>query len=207
MSLEQVVGLVIGGVAAVAAIYAAVEARRARLLSQRSEHSADRRWLVTTRPRPKVGFADPVQLMAADAGPSIRVTASNPGGAITSGLVIARFREALYVGGLTLPEQSGQAVSTLQRMAERCPARYWTGNMLSEILVVLAEDIDGRMWECQNGVITSRPMPSPGSDEFFGWLEDIRAKARSQQSKEARPSRVRRLLGRVLRRGGGPTIQ
>lgn len=203
----EIAGVVIAAVTFTVAVYAALEARWARQSSQRGEHVSDHRWQASTRPRPRVGFADPAQVMTAAPGDWISVKVSNPGGSVPSGLVVARIREKLYIGGIILPAQSGDVVISLGRIAVECPTKFWTGNMLSEIVAVYAEDLEGRMWECLNGAVATKAMPSPGTDEFFSWLEDIRAQARSQRSNEPRPGRLRQLLRGVLRRGEGRTTQ
>jgi hypothetical protein len=138
-------------------------------------------------------------MMAAAPGDWISVRVSNPGGAVPSGLVYARIREKLYAGGIILPAQSGDVVISCGRIGE-VPVKYWSGNLVSEIVAVWAEDLEGRMWECRNGVVPRTPMPDPGSDEFFAWLEEVRAQGRQQLGGSVRGLMVQHLLERLYRR-------
>src|SRR5713101_7716183 len=115
---------VLGVLTLLVAFYAAAEARWARQSSQRGERASEHRWEASTRPRPRVGFADPAEMMAAAPGDWISVRVSNPGGAVPSGLVYARIREKLYAGGIILPAQSGDVVISCGRIGE-VPVKYW----------------------------------------------------------------------------------
>ena len=180
MSIEQA-ALVVAAVAVVLTAILVFQGVRSRNIAKRSDKAAERRWEASIRPRPKVGFSDPSQMFAP--GPAVTITASNQGGAITSGLVVAHVRDRLYIGGILMPAQAPATTSTLLPIAGAFPEAYWNGNMVSEIIAVYAVDVEGGMWECRHDLSLDAPMPGPGAREFLAWLETVRARARAQTNK------------------------
>jgi len=178
MSTDQAV-LLVGAVAALLAALGIYQGVRSRNIAQRSDKAAEHRWHSAIRPRPKVGFADPSQMFAP--GPVVTINASNQGGAITSGLVVAHVRDRLYIGAIAMPAQAPTMSIALLPIAEPFPQSYWNGNMVSEIVAIYAVDVDGGMWECRNEVALDTTMPGPGTPAFFTWLEKIRARGQARE--------------------------
>jgi hypothetical protein len=141
MSSEQiVVGLAV--ITAGLALWAAVFATRADRASRRAIRLANARWEATTKPVPHLTFTSPPS-----PGQPIEVEVENLGGVMAGGGVIVQAADDLYAGELTMPEKAAPRRITLQ------PAmKAWQRASQPRCLLLVARDVDGRCWDCLDGV-------------------------------------------------------
>ncbi len=138
MDLQQL----LFGVAAVAAVWAAVFATRADLATRAARKEARRRWDDAVIPVPHLSFTSG----SPNAGQAIEVDVENLGGALAAGAVIVQHGDNLYASELTLPEKAPPRRFRLNPVLQA-----WQRSNQPRCLLLVARDISGRTWDCLDG--------------------------------------------------------
>jgi hypothetical protein len=180
MTLDQVlllVTLIVVGVGVLITAGAAVFAFRADQSSRRGSAAADVRWEQEIRPRPQVSSMRPEY---ADQ-PGTGMVIANVGGAAIDGVCLVRLRDQCFYSRSAQPAHSaddGVAFTRVGQLDERAGRSM---NETAEVLLVLAQDIEGRWWNCLTGIRAPEPFGLE-TDQFIEWSRAQLAAARLAES-------------------------
>ena len=140
MSSDQIV-VVLGGLTAFFALWAAVFATRADLATRKANKLANTRWEASTRPVPHLAFTDFIA-----PGQSIQVQVENLGGTLAGCGVIVHSGDEIYAGEVTLPEKAPARPISLPFIV-----KAWQRVPQPRPLLLIARDVSGRCWDCLDG--------------------------------------------------------
>jgi len=140
VSSDQIV-VVLGGLTAFFALWAAVFATRADLATRKANKLANTRWEASTRPVPHLAFTDFIA-----PGQSIQVQVENLGGTLAGCGVIVHSGDEIYAGEVTLPEKAPARPISLPFIV-----KAWQRVPQPRPLLLIARDVSGRCWDCLDG--------------------------------------------------------
>jgi len=140
VSSAQIV-VVLGGLTAFFALWAAVFATRADLATRKANRLANTRWEASTRPVPHLAFTDFIA-----PGQSIQVQVENLGGTLAGCGLVVHSGDEIYAGEVTLPEKAPARPISLPFIV-----KAWQRVPQPRPLLLVARDVSGRCWDCLDG--------------------------------------------------------
>jgi hypothetical protein len=135
------IAVVLAGVAALFALWAALFATRADLATRRAIRESNIRWEASMRPVPHITFTE-----FAAPGQSIQVQVENLGGTLAGCGIILQHADEIYATELTLPEKAPARPISLPFIV-----KAWKRAAQPQPLLLIARDVSGRCFDCLDG--------------------------------------------------------